>query len=229
MVIAVNSLLHIHGLAFHPAIRRSKSRSTFVSDISATPIKCPFASFTKWLRIQQSDVELPVSKNGIYVHYNQVSHFKNTVTDPITTDGYPLSEEASVSSLWMSRYTMASEVAYKKALALKCPFFRRRATDILEFADNTIRRLYGNAMSSFGYPLEMRGIDNAGEKRVGLSMEEIMDIIRNDWRLENNKGYYVTGRLTTNIYTDDCLFDGPDPDNAGSWHSQICQCSITTF
>lgn len=26
------------------------------------------------------------------------------------------------------------------------------------------------------------------------------------------RGYYITGKLNSTIYTDDCLFDGPDPD-----------------
>ena len=51
------------------------------------------------------------------------------------------------------------------------------------------------------------------DKLRGLSIEELEAIIRKDWRVETgHKGYYVTGRLTTEIYTNDCYFDGPDPD-----------------
>jgi len=40
-----------------------------------------------------------------------------------------------------------------------------------------------------------------------------MDTIRHDWKPEKqHKGYYITGRLNTTIYRDDCWFDGPDPD-----------------
>jgi len=40
-----------------------------------------------------------------------------------------------------------------------------------------------------------------------------MEVIRHDWKPNNrHKGYYITGRLNTTIYRDDCLFDGPDPD-----------------
>lgn len=66
-------------------------------------------------------------------------------------------------------------------------------------------------------------------KQRGLSIEKIAEIIKFDWRpfetLERNKGesqfinkksinkgYYITGRLDSTIYRDDCLFDGPDPD-----------------
>ena len=56
-----------------------------------------------------------------------------------------------------------------------------------------------------------------------------MDTIRSDWNPEpkrqyiasekynslqpkDHKGYYITGKLNTTIYRDDCWFDGPDPD-----------------
>jgi hypothetical protein len=57
-----------------------------------------------------------------------------------------------------------------------------------------------------------------------LSIEELVLRIQNDWisnsntnnnsnnQKINNKGYYITGRLDTTIYRDDCLFTGPDPD-----------------
>ena len=50
-------------------------------------------------------------------------------------------------------------------------------------------------------------------KQRGLTMEELQEIIRHDWRADTTqKGYYVTGKLTTTIYRNDCFFDGPDPD-----------------
>ena len=49
-------------------------------------------------------------------------------------------------------------------------------------------------------------------KSVNLALEEIREIIRQDWREDSNKGYYITGRLNTTIYRDDCFFNGPDPD-----------------
>jgi hypothetical protein len=63
-------------------------------------------------------------------------------------------------------------------------------------------------------------------KTKDLSVERIIEIIRRDWEGNNNhsnrsnsnnssrstKGYYVTGKLSTNIYRDDCWFISPDPD-----------------
>jgi hypothetical protein len=40
-----------------------------------------------------------------------------------------------------------------------------------------------------------------------------MGWLRHNWRTEDtDKGYYITGRLNTTMYRDDCLFDWPDPD-----------------
>eukprot|EP00568_Trieres_chinensis_P012886 CAMPEP_0183296568 /NCGR_PEP_ID=MMETSP0160_2-20130417/4062_1 /TAXON_ID=2839 ORGANISM="Odontella Sinensis, Strain Grunow 1884" /NCGR_SAMPLE_ID=MMETSP0160_2 /ASSEMBLY_ACC=CAM_ASM_000250 /LENGTH=322 /DNA_ID=CAMNT_0025458191 /DNA_START=268 /DNA_END=1236 /DNA_ORIENTATION=+ len=51
-------------------------------------------------------------------------------------------------------------------------------------------------------------------KNRGLEVEAIAEAIRRDWfgGAGGDKGYYITGRLNSTIYTDDCLFDGPDPD-----------------
>jgi hypothetical protein len=45
-----------------------------------------------------------------------------------------------------------------------------------------------------------------------LSIENLLSIIVDDWKVTNHKGYYVTGKLSTCIYQDDTIFDGPDPD-----------------
>ena len=60
-------------------------------------------------------------------------------------------------------------------------------------------------------------------KHCNLPIETIRNVIVQDWRSASdayammkpcslNKGYYITGKLNSTIYTDDCLFDGPDPD-----------------
>mmetsp|Transcript_4736 Transcript_4736/g.6100 ORF Transcript_4736/g.6100 Transcript_4736/m.6100 type:complete len:415 (+) Transcript_4736:193-1437(+) len=51
-------------------------------------------------------------------------------------------------------------------------------------------------------------------KYRNLDVGTIAKIIQNDWtdNLNRDKGYYITGRLNSTIYRDDCLFDGPDPD-----------------
>lgn len=62
------------------------------------------------------------------------------------------------------------------------------------------------------------------DKNWGMELEKIRDRIEVDWNSSKNnkndnisnnnvdKGYYITGRLDTTIYRDDCYFTGPDPD-----------------
>ncbi|KAL3918587.1 MAG: hypothetical protein SGILL_004165, partial [Bacillariaceae sp.] len=50
-------------------------------------------------------------------------------------------------------------------------------------------------------------------KYKGLALDQVYDHILQDWKPDTDgKGYYVTGKLTTPIYRDDCWFLGPDPD-----------------
>lgn len=113
------------------------------------------------------------------------------------------------------------EQYYSKAMALKCPFMRRRAADLLDAADMLMRFLVirHKSLELIGPPPSLRGADGSttmgggnNRKLMGLSVQETADIIRQDWKPETNKGYYITGRLNTSVYRDDCLFDGPDPD-----------------
>lgn len=64
-----------------------------------------------------------------------------------------------------------------------------------------------------GPPPSLRGVESEHEEKLlHLSKEELMEVIRQDWRQDTGKGYYVTGRLCTQVYRNDCVFDGPDPD-----------------
>jgi len=63
--------------------------------------------------------------------------------------------------------------------------------------------------------------DGKSVKHMNLPIEAIRDVIVQDWHAHPqtgskpsslNTGYYITGKLNSTIYTDDCMFDGPDPD-----------------
>ncbi|CAB9520185.1 Uncharacterized conserved protein (DUF2358) [Seminavis robusta] len=103
---------------------------------------------------------------------------------------------------------------YSQALSHKCPFLRRRATDFVETLEMLVRDVVirETNIPLVGPPVSCRGDEKTRHKTKGLSMEELASVIRHDWREDTNKGYYITGRLTPQIYRDDCLFDGPDPD-----------------
>lgn len=125
-------------------------------------------------------------------------------TDIITTtpDG------ASALELWtVSRL----ETMYRDSVQIKCPFFRRRASDLLEGIDMMARFLVIRHKSILDLPLGCR-IPSSRPKRKNLDTATILSILSNDWKPSTHKGYYITGRLNQTIYRDDCLFDGPDPD-----------------
>jgi hypothetical protein len=119
---------------------------------------------------------------------------------------------------------------YSSSQSLRCPFFRRRSGDVLDFLEGFVRHhlIHADRLEIIGPPQAFCPVrPSAAQKSKGLSLEELSEILRNDWRAEaevestsstehkhknNNKGYYLTGRLTTAVYRDDCLFLGPDPD-----------------
>lgn len=105
----------------------------------------------------------------------------------------------------------------KKAVTIKCPFFRRRAIDFIESTMKVMNFLIARHKST---PLSMLAFNIVrGEisKVRNATIDEIAMIIRNDWNIRDEghgdgKGYYITGKLTHKIYHDECFFDGPDPD-----------------
>lgn len=103
------------------------------------------------------------------------------------------------------------EALYNRSTLIKCPFFSRRVSDVLDGL-NMIARFLVIRHKSLDLPIGCRVTNQSQPKTKGLALEEILEHIRNDWKKKSKKGYYITGRLTSSIYRDDCLFDGPDPD-----------------
>lgn len=106
-------------------------------------------------------------------------------------------------------------VWYDKSLSVKCPFFRRRMTDFLDGVDMVMRFLIirHKSLPLIGPPPGCRSAIATDTKHTHLDRNVLMETIRRDWTPDNrHKGYYITGRLNTTIYRDDCWFDGPDPD-----------------
>eukprot|EP00908_Phaeocystis_cordata_P020498 Transcript_32154.p1 GENE.Transcript_32154~~Transcript_32154.p1 ORF type:complete len:304 (-),score=57.73 Transcript_32154:257-1168(-) len=106
------------------------------------------------------------------------------------------------------------------AASIRCPFWRTRAYDALESALSVAnfvatrhksfldRPWLPGSEASLFEPLALPARP-MGEKTRGLTVEEVMDIVREDME---ERSYYVTGRLTTAVYSDSCFFDSPDPD-----------------
>ena len=119
--------------------------------------------------------------------------------------------------------TSKVEQWYTKSLSLKCPFMRRRMADLVDGMDEVMRFLIirHKSLEFIGPPPGCRCTKTMSSvKHTNLSMDELLQLIRNDWNDGSNggsstnlhRGYYITGRLNTSIYRDDCYFDGPDPD-----------------
>lgn len=98
-----------------------------------------------------------------------------------------------------------------RARAVRCPFWRRRFTDALEVISATLSWAAATRHKSLPTPGFVGVTQSAGAsfKRENLSMENRLRIIAEDFTVRQ---YYVTGRLSADIYAEDCLFDGPDPD-----------------
>lgn len=118
----------------------------------------------------------------------------------------------SILSPWESWCVDQLKEKYEQALTIKCPFFRRRAADLLDATDMVIRFLMSRHKSLPFSPPGWRCRGDLAPKRTGISQNDLLEVIRSDWREDSHKGYYVTGRLTTAVYRDDVIFDGPDPD-----------------
>lgn len=103
---------------------------------------------------------------------------------------------------------------YRSALNIKCPFMRRRASDVLDAADMCMRFLIirHKSLDIVGPPPGWRCQGQTCLKHKRLPVEQVAETIQRDWLVDTDKGYYITGKLNTTIYRDDCLFEGPDPD-----------------
>ena len=123
---------------------------------------------------------------------------------------------ASLLSPWESWCLLRLEHWYRQALSIKCPFLRRRASDTLDALEQVLRFIVIRHKSldvvDIGPPVGWRCEGDVCAKEKHLPTAVVMERIRNDWKTDTDKGYYITGRLSTELYRDDCLFDGPDPD-----------------
>lgn len=95
------------------------------------------------------------------------------------------------------------------SLSMKCPFWRRRAGDAVDF----LVARHKSLLLPETWELSARTARAASAKPLqkarGLSIAALAEVVCNDVA---KRQYYVTGRLSTAIYADDCYFDGPDPD-----------------
>ena len=142
---------------------------------------------------------------------------RTAIAIPFTSDHYA----DVLLSPWEQWCIQQLQRRYDEALTIKCPFFRRRAADILDAMDMIVRFIVIRHKSLPDYALlpsiyhQRRHTDMVSQvnhKFINITQTELLTILREDWKVDTSKGYYVTGKLTTAIYSDDAFFDGPDPD-----------------
>ena len=113
------------------------------------------------------------------------------------------------------------DAMYNKSLKIRCPFFRRRATDFVDSIASVVQFVLARhkSLPLPILPSNQPSLRTTGNKILGLPISLIANILQKDWKantdfssLTSGKGYYITGKLTHEIYRDDCFFDGPDPD-----------------
>ncbi|KAL3771262.1 hypothetical protein ACHAWU_005166 [Discostella pseudostelligera] len=214
-------------------------------------------------------------------YYNHIRPMQRLMAPPLPAVASP-SSSSSKSSLESPPALVVDAVLnfysnldrlYDKSIRIKCPFFRRRAADLIDNAATVVQFLLirhkslpgisdlflndlspvsmaattaatsamidekedqgfstDNIMSShhnlmdvvssppgckpLGYHIK-RHPDGTSQKERHLSTSDIAHQIQMDWTGGTNgqdKGYYITGKLDSTIYKDDCLFTGPDPD-----------------
>lgn len=96
---------------------------------------------------------------------------------------------------------------------IRCPFFRRRASDLIDSAALCGRWLASRHKSldlSFGLlPLRTFASNQNVVKVVDASHEEVLARLSADF---SERQCQVTGRVSSTYFAEDCVFDGPDPD-----------------
>ncbi|KAG7347214.1 DUF2358 domain containing protein [Nitzschia inconspicua] len=128
----------------------------------------------------------------------------------------PVDEVLSPLEAW---YLSRLDQWYTKSQSLKCPFMRRRFGDALDTLESVLKHtlIRRECWPLMGPPQAHRPAGTNKKtntiKYRGLSLMDIHQLVLQDWKPDTDgKGYYITGKLTTPIYRDDCLFLGPDPD-----------------
>jgi len=153
-------------------------------------------------------------------------------------DGFSVTTTSSGVGTAVLRLGNSLDGLYDKSSLIKCPFFRRRAADAI---DNTAMLFHfflirhkslpwiSDLLADPDYSPELfscpgckpygrhikRLADGTAEKTRHLTLGEVEGRIQYDWvgaGVTDRRGYYITGKLDSTIYTDDCLFKSPDPD-----------------
>lgn len=156
---------------------------------------------------------LILSVNGFHYSDNYARKTKlQLLPDKINKDKLPNDQLYAIAT----RYDENLNKLYNKCMKIRCPFMKRRSFEAIEFVKQVLQFLLVRHKSIDFVPMTIRD-GRTTEKWSNLEIDEIANLISKDWygrgaKMLSGKGYYITGQLTMQIYSEDCFFDGPDPD-----------------
>ena len=94
------------------------------------------------------------------------------------------------------KFDTAWMAAWQNKDRIPCPFFKRRATDVLEATLAVGRFVLARHKSLLVFaPRSSKG----GAKVIGLAPQAVLEVIRSDFE---DRRYYITGQLTREVYSD---------------------------
>ena len=107
-------------------------------------------------------------------------------------------------------------VAYDESQTIQCPFWRRRSGDVLDGVEHLVRSLVmlpnPTRLAHLPPPQSSSrttATTDASTSTKITSIAQVQQALEHDWTVSN---YYISGNLSINLYSPDCLFTGPDPD-----------------
>ena len=117
---------------------------------------------------------------------------------------------------WISKQVQqVLAVAYDESQGLKCPFWRRRSGDLLDGVEQILRSTIMLPNPTLlahlppPKPSSRTTATTSASTRTITSVAQVQQALQDDWNVGN---YYISGNLNINLYSNDCLFSGPDPD-----------------
>ena len=191
----------------------SRGTKPFKIDTSVSFLKDPRILEQRLVSKDEEDAEpsSPLHSRDVSLHAVSIRsiHSESLLT--------PVSDEVTLSPLeaWCLAHL---DLWYHQSQTMKCPFLRRRYGDLLDNVETIMKYtiIRRRCWSMMGIPQAWRPAGSNKKQQMikykNLSLTELRALVRNDWKPETGKGYYVSGKLTTACYRDDCLFTGPDPD-----------------
>ena len=130
----------------------------------------------------------------------------------VTSEQIHVPEETVMASVRPGGMAERLENWEERILEVKCPFWKRRFMDTLEAVQSVLVWISARHKRlqwfDADYLSPVSSARMAG-KQTHLPLDVLLDIIREDF---DKRQYYVSGQLTKSIYSEDCVFDGPDPD-----------------